>query len=104
LISPVSDVFQNLFRRPVERRDAATIERGIDEANRAFALLDAHLSAQPYVAGEHFTMGDIPAGAVAHRWLAIPGIRRPPLAALCAWHSRLAERAAFKTHVLLPLS
>jgi glutathione S-transferase len=104
LISPVSTVFQNLYRRPVERRDATAIERGIGEANRALALLDAHLATQPYVAGAQFTMGDIPVGAVAHRWLEIPGIPRPPLAAVRAWHGRLTERAAFKTHVMLPLS
>jgi glutathione S-transferase len=104
LIQPVSIVFQNLFRRPVEQRDAAAIARNTAEANRAVALLDAHLATQPYVAGETFTMGDIPVGAVAHRWLEIPDIERPPFAAVRAWRRRLAERAGFRTHVLLPLS
>ena len=47
--------------------------------------------ARPYVAGDAFTMGDIPVGAVAHRWLEIPGIERPPLAAVRAWRARLAR-------------
>jgi glutathione S-transferase len=104
LIAPVSTVFQNLVRKPPGERDTAAVERDTAEANRAVAILDAHLAARPYVAGDTFTMGDIPVGALAHRWLEIPGIERPPFAAVRAWRARLAERPAFRTHVMLPLS
>jgi glutathione S-transferase len=104
LITPVSIVFQNLYRKPAAERDAAAVAQNVREGNRAMALLDAHLANQPYVAGDGFTMGDIPVGAVAHRWLEIVGIERPPLAAVRAWRARLSERAGFRTHVLLPLS
>ena len=97
-------MFQNLIRRPAAERDAAAVERNTREANHAMTLLEAHLAGQPYVAGEAFTMGDIPVGAVAHRWLEIPGIERPPFAAVRAWRARLAERAGFRSHVQLPLS
>ena len=79
-------------------------DRAAHEANRAMALLDAHLAAHPYVAGDAFTMGDIPVGATAHRWLEIPGIERPTFPAARAWRARLAERPAFRRHVDLPLS
>ena len=104
LVLPVSIVFQNLIRRPAAERDAAAVERNTREANRAMTLLDEHLQRQPYVAGDAFTMGDIPVGATAHRWLEIPGIERPALAAVRAWRARLAERRAFRDHVQLPLS
>jgi glutathione S-transferase len=104
LVGPVSAVFQNLVRRPPAERDAAAIEHNLREANRAMALLDEHLKLEPYVAGERFTMGDIPVGATAHRWLEIPGIERPPFAAVRAWRARLAQRAGFRDHVELPLS
>ena len=104
LIRPVSIVFQNLFRTPPDQRDSAAIERNVAEANRAVALLDAHLTAHPYVAGDDFTMGDIPVGALTHRWLEIPDLERPPFAAVRAWRARLAERPGFRAHVLLPLS
>jgi glutathione S-transferase len=103
LIRPVSIVFQNLYRVPVAQRDMAAVERHVREANEAMNVLDAHLAAQPYVAGSAFTMGDIPVGAVAHRWLEIAGIERPPFSAIRAWRARLAERAAFRAHVQLPL-
>jgi glutathione S-transferase len=104
LIRPVSIVFWNLYRTPEAQRDAAAIERNTHEANRAMTLLDEHLEKHAYVAGPAFTMGDIPVGALAHRWLEIEGIERPPLAAVRAWHARLAGRAAFRAHVVLPLS
>jgi glutathione S-transferase len=104
LVVPVSIVFQNLIRRPPEQRDGRAVERNTEEANRAVALLDAHLERQPYVAGDAFTMGDIPVGATAHRWLEIPGIERPAFPALRAWRARLAERPGFRAHVMLPLS
>ncbi len=104
LLRPVSIVFQNLYRVPEAQRDTAAIERQVREANLAMAVLDAHLAAQPYVAGATFTIGDIPVGAVAHRWLEIRNIERPPLTAIRAWRARLAERAGFRAHVQLPLS
>jgi len=104
LVRPVSIVFQNLFRTPVEKRDSAAIEHNLVVANRAVAVLDAHLATQPYVAGASFTIGDIAVGTIAHRWLEIPDIERPPLTALREWRARLAERKGFKAHVMLPLS
>ena len=104
LVGPVSIVFQNLIRRAAAERDLAAVERNVREANRAVALLDEHLKQQPYVAGETFTMGDIPAGATVHRWLEIAAIERPPFPAVRAWRARLAERAGFRAHVQLPLS
>jgi len=104
LVRPVSIVFQALYRTPPAERDAAAIARNAVEANRAMELLDAHLLTQPFVAGDAFTMGDIPVGATAHRWLEIAGIERPPLAGVRAWRERLIERPAFRSHIMLPLS
>lgn len=104
LIRPVSIVFQTLYRQPPEQRDAAAVARQTVEANAAVALLDAHLSRQPFVAGDAFTMGDIPVGALVHRWLEIVGIERPEFRAVRTWRARLAERPAFRAHVMLPLS
>lgn len=104
LVEPVSIVFQNLFRRPALQRDTNAIARNVPAANRAMAILEGHLAAHPYVAGTSFTIGDIPVGAVAHRWLEIPGIERPPFPAVHAWRTRLAARSGFRDHVQQPLS
>ena len=104
LLAPVSTVFWTLIRTPAAERDMSAVTRATAEANRVTAMLDRELARQPYVAGERFSMGDIPVGAVIYRWLAIPGIERPELPALKGWQERLAARPAFRRHVMLPLS
>ncbi len=104
LLPPVSTVFWTLIRTPAADRDMAAVARATDEGNRVTAMLDRELAARAFVAGDRFSMGDIPVGAVIYRWLAIPGIQRPALAHLRAWQDRLAQRPAFRRHVMLPLS
>src|SRR5690606_14520099 len=104
LMEPVTVVFQALIRNTPPNPDPAVLARRTAEANAALALLDAHLAKRRYVAGDEFTMADIPGGAGAHRWLELPGIERPPFAAATAWRARLAERPGFRAHVMLPLS
>jgi glutathione S-transferase len=104
LVGPVSAVFQSLVRTPPEARDSAAIERNTAAANRAMTILDAHLAKQAYVGGPAFTIGDIPAAAVAYRWLALPSVERPALPAVAAWQARLAARPPFRTVVMQPLS
>ncbi|HUL82913.1 MAG TPA: glutathione S-transferase family protein [Gammaproteobacteria bacterium] len=104
LIQPVSIVFWNLIRTPAAGPDHAAVAKATVDANRAAAILDGHLAKHEFVAGPRFTMGDIPVGATAHRWLALPGVERPALPALEAWHARLGERLGFRSHVMLPLS
>jgi glutathione S-transferase len=104
LIRPVSIVFVSLIRTPEAQRDPQAIAAAAAEAQTALALLDRHLAAQPFVAGPQFSMGDIPLGATVHRWLELPAVPRRPLPALEAWRARLAQRPAFRQHVMLPLS
>lgn len=66
-------------------------------------LLDAHLKNKAYVIGDAFSMGYIPLGAVAQRWITL-NISRLALPALAAWYQRLRERPAFVQHVDLPLT
>lgn len=103
-ITPVTVAFVGLVRTPPEKRDPGAIAAAAREANEAFGILETHLTRQPYVAGNAFTMGDIPIGALAYRWLALEGVERPAFPALAAWQARLAERPAFRREVMRPLS
>jgi glutathione S-transferase len=67
-----------------------------------WGLLDAHLARHPYVAGEHFSMGDIPLGPHAHRWFNLVQ-DRPPMPHFEAWYRRLTERPAFRRHCMNPI-
>jgi glutathione S-transferase len=96
--------FWNLVRTPEPERDMAAVERAVAQTNAAFSILDRHLTSNPFVLGEPFSMADIPLGAIAHRWFALDGIARPDWPALRRWFDRLSERPGFKTHVMLPLT
>ncbi len=99
----MTPVFWGLVRTAPEKRDAEAIERGRRESARLWEILDAHLEHRPYVAGDAFTMGDIPVGAAAHRWFSLE-VERPRMPALEAWYGRLCERPGYRIHVALPLT
>ena len=61
------------------------------------------LAHRDYVGGDSFTMGDIPVGAAAWRYLNLP-IERPELLHINDWMDRLEKRPAFEKNVMLPLS
>jgi len=95
--------FVQMYRTPAEMRDPAVIERSIARAAEAFRVLEAHLATHPFVAGEAFTLGDIPAGCHVHRYLNMP-IARPDFPALAAYHARLLARPAFAAHIAVPVT
>ena len=95
-------VFWGLVRVPEAERDHdainADIERGLD----VWGVLDRHLADRAFVAGDTFTMGDIPIGPQAHRWLNLVE-KRPPMPNLESWYRRLTERPAFRKNVMIPI-
>ena len=96
-------VFWGLVRTPPAKRDAAAIEAGRKKTNEVFGMLDGHLARRKFVAGDAFSMGDIPLGIQAFRWVTlIP--ERPRLAGVEAWYARLMERPAFREHVAFGLT
>lgn len=81
----------------------AAIEASLRETERALAVLELQLKATRFVAGDAFTMGDIPVGALTHRSFAL-GIARAAFPNVTRWHDSLAERSGYRTHVMQPLS
>lgn len=92
-----------LLRTPAEKRDAKVLEESGRAAAAAATLLDRELSKRPYVAGDHFTFGDIPVASASQRWLNLP-IERPRLPTLEGWYARVKERAGFKRWLDIPLA
>ena len=76
---------------PDLRNDSATAEimEALDRALTRLAPID-QLLVRRFVAGDDFSIGDIPVGALAYRWLAMEHIERPPFTALVAWQARPA--------------
>ena len=97
------NVFWGLIRTPPEKRDLKAIEEGAKKSAELAALLERALAGRPYVAGDAFTMGDIPIGAEVQRWMRVP-IERPSMPNVEAWFERLRQRPPFAQHVDIPLT
>ncbi|MFN7572859.1 MAG: glutathione S-transferase family protein [Betaproteobacteria bacterium] len=85
--------FMQLIRTPAERRDATAVEASRAATEPLLVLLDRHLAGRRFVAGEDFTMADIPVGCEVHRWFNLP-LARPALPNLYRWYGELRERPA----------
>lgn len=96
-------LFMGLIRTPEEKRDRTAIANALQKSTRAWQILDEHLAKNQYLAGDAFTMGDIPLGIWVYRWYNMP-IQRPEMAHLKAWYGRLCERAPYQTHIMIRLS
>ena len=96
-------LFWALVRTPPEKRDPAAIEAARKTCAELLKIPERYLGERRYLAGNDFTMGDIPLGCHVQIWMRLP-IERPPQPNLAAWFERLRERAAFRNMVDIPLS
>ena len=64
-------------------------------------FLDRHLKTGGYLAGNTFTMADIPAGMMLYRWFEMD-IARPDTPHVEAWYARLRERPAYRKAICIP--
>ena len=102
LAPAIGPVFWALVRPSPGGPDAAQLQALIQKLGRTWALLDQHLSTQPYVAGDRLTLADIAMGNSVRRWFWFD-IERPELPHLALWHKRLAARPGFQSHVMVPV-
>jgi len=90
-----------LRRLREDLRTSGAVEAAVRGITPALEILDAHLGDNAYVAGDRFSMGDIPAGAAARRWQVFAQAG-PATRHLDAWLERLAEREGFRRHIAPP--
>ena len=99
----IGPAFMGLIRTPPEKRDPAAIEASRKASAADLTILEAQLAGRDFVCGKELTMGDIPLGAVIHRWYGLP-LERPATPNIEAWYKRLCGRPAYRKHVMLPLT
>jgi glutathione S-transferase len=99
----ITPIFWGLVRTPAEKRDMKAIQAAIERGYKVWGMLDKHLAGRKYVAGEHFTTGDIPIGVHAFRWFTLVK-DRPSMPNFEAWYDRLCQRPAYKEHCMNPLT
>ena len=95
--------FWQLIRTPAEQRNAAVIAESNAAVESLMATLDRHLAQRTYMAGEHFSMADIPLACEVHRWFGLPQPRqsRPNLE---RWYAGIRARQASRGVLDLALS
>ena len=98
----IGPIFMNLVRRKPEERDMDAVAGGIAACREVWGILDRHLRDRDFVAGAHFTIGDIPVGIHAFRYFTLVE-DRPALPGLEAWYGRLQERPAYREFCMNPL-
>jgi glutathione S-transferase len=89
--------FSALVRRNPAFDDSRWIEASKADWTRMVGILDDVLSRQSYVAGDGFTLADIPIGLSINRWFMTP-MDKPAFPAVSAYYDRLSRRPAFLTH------
>lgn len=96
-------VFWQLIRTPEQQRDRAAIDASAKRLVPIWQILDEQLARHPFVAGARLTMGDVPIGAMVHRYLNLP-LERPALPNIDGYYARLQEHPAYRDHVMLPVT
>lgn len=97
------EAFIQCFRTPQAQRSPAAIAASEAATRPLLALLDAHLSQHPFMAGDQLTMADIPIACEMHRWWGLP-LPHEDLPHLRRWYDGLRQRPAAQGTLDLALS
>jgi glutathione S-transferase len=96
-------VFWGFYRTPEEQRDWPAIRAALARCASHFGKLDRVLDGRPFLLGDALSLADITAGTSLYRYFELD-IERPPLPNLARWYEALQQRAAFRTHVMIPFA
>ncbi len=97
-----SYAFMALARQSPAHQDAASIAASCQAWALYMGILDTRLAQTgAYVAGEAFSLADIPIGLSVNRWFATPfgpAHEKPTLPAVSAYYDRLAAREGYRLY------
>ena len=96
-------IFHDRYRPGSPAGGEKAAAQGLAEIGQWWDILNIHLSSCDFVAGESFTMGDIPLGCAVYRYREMVP-ERPKMPHLDAWYERLVARPAYQRHVMQPLA
>lgn len=97
--------FIQLIRTPQPQRSEAQIAQSVAATLPLLQQLDRHLAEHRYMAGDDFSMADIPLGCEMHRWFGLPLAHdKASLPHLQRWYDALCQRPASRGVLDLPLT
>lgn len=95
------DLFWSFYRTPEDLRNQQNIQHSSERCQKHFTLLDAHLATQAFLAGDEFTMGDIPVATSLYRYFEM-GVLTPEIPNVRRWYSELSQRQSYREHIMAP--
>lgn len=95
------ELFWRFVRTPPEHHNTERIDALHAQCITHYGALDDPLATRRYLAGDTFTMADIPAGMTLYRWFEMD-IQRPSMPNLEAWYERLRQRPGYLTAICIP--
>ncbi|MDP5216793.1 glutathione S-transferase family protein [Ruegeria sp. 2205SS24-7] len=93
-------IFWHVVRTAPDQRDAKAIRHAIESLEQNLIIAEAQLAAQPFLAGQTFSLADIQLGHILFRYYDID-IDRRALPALSAYYDRMTQRPAYQEHVMI---
>jgi glutathione S-transferase len=97
------NAFVQLMRTAPEKRNMDLVAKSVAATEPLMALLDAHLARRAFMAGDAFTMADIPIACEVHRWHGLPQAR-PGRPHLERWYRGILAHPAARGVLDLPLA
>ena len=97
------NAFVQLMRTPIERRQPQLVDQSIAATEPLLRVLDEHLAQHRFVAGDTFTMADIPLACEIHRWRGTP-VPQIELTHVDRWYSGIRANGASRGVLDLALS
>lgn len=97
------DAFLQLIRTPIAQRQPEILRQSNQRTESLLTLLDTHLGKSLFIAGDQFTMADIPIACEIHRWFGLPQTRLPR-PNVERWYQTVTSRAASRGVLDLQLS
>ncbi len=84
---------------PPEERDQKVIAASKESFTKTMKILDDGLAKSEYLAGDAFTIGDMPAGVVTHQWYGFD-VDHGDMPNLSRWYDQLAQRPSYRKHIM----
>lgn len=94
------DLFWDYYRTPENERDYSKISASQQRCALHFSKLNQHLNKHSYIAGNSFTMGDIPCATSLYRYFSM-GLNVEQPEHVITWYKRLSERKAFQKCIMV---
>ena len=102
LLPGIAGLFAAVVKTPPGRRNSRAIAEAQARTEVALSVMDRHLKTNAFMAGDRFSLADLPCGVLVQRWFDME-IERPAFSHIGRWHGELERRPPFRELVMLPL-